>query len=137
MKKVHIILLIVIAASIGVLISLTGDLSTYDTLASARQKPGKFVHVIARLDKSQPIVYDALKNPNYLSFYVVDSLGDQAQVIYHEPKPADLEATDRLVIKGRMQGQVFECQDILLKCPSKYKDDKHQVQQQLNATPKS
>ncbi|TDX01131.1 cytochrome c maturation protein CcmE domain-containing protein [Dinghuibacter silviterrae] len=133
MKKVHIILLIVIAAAIGVLISMTGDLSTYDTLASARQKQGKFVHVIAKLDRTQPIVYDALKDPNYLSFFVVDSLGDRTQVIYHEPKPADLESSDRLVIKGRMNGQVFDCKDILLKCPSKYKDDKHQVQQQLNA----
>lgn len=133
MKKVHIILLIVIAASIGLLISMTGDLSTYDTLASARQKPGKFVHVIARLDKTQPIVYDALKDPNYLSFFVIDSLGDQVRVIYHNPKPADLETSDRLVIKGSMQGQVFDCKDILLKCPSKYKDDQHQVQKQLNA----
>jgi cytochrome c-type biogenesis protein CcmE len=133
MKKIHIILLVVIAASIGVLISMTGDLSTYDTIASARQKPGRFVHVIARLDKTQPIVYDAIKDPNYLSFYVVDSLGSQTKVVYHNPKPADLESTDRIVIKGSMKDNVFECKDILLKCPSKYKDDKNQVRRQLNA----
>lgn len=133
MKKIHIILLVAIAVSIGVLISLTGDLSTYDTLASAKAKPGKFVHVIAKLDKNQPIVYDAIKDPNYLSFYVVDSLGTETQVVYHNPKPADLEMTDRIVIKGSMQGNVFQCKDILLKCPSKYKDDKNQVQRQLNA----
>lgn len=133
MKKVHLLLLIVIAAAIGLLISMTGDLSTYDTLASARQKPGKFVHVIAKLDKGQPIVYDAVKDPNYLSFYVVDSLGTETKVIYHNPKPADLESSDRLVIKGSMQGQVFDCKGILLKCPSKYKDDKGQVQKQINA----
>jgi cytochrome c-type biogenesis protein CcmE len=133
MKKVHIILLIVIAASIGLLIAMTGDLSTYDTVASAREKPGKSVNVIARLDKTQPIVYDALKNPNYLSFYVIDSLGAQTKVIYHNPKPADLETADRIVIKGSMQGQVFDCRDILLKCPSKYKDDPAQVKKQLKA----
>jgi cytochrome c-type biogenesis protein CcmE len=133
MKKVHIILLLVIAASIGLLIAMTGDLSTYDTVASAREKPGKSVNVIARLDKTQPIVYDALKNPNYLSFYVIDSLGAQTKVIYHNPKPADLETADRIVIKGCMQGQVFDCRDILLKCPSKYKDDPAQVKKQLKA----
>jgi cytochrome c-type biogenesis protein CcmE len=133
MKKVHIILLLVIAASIGLLIAMTGDLSTYDTVASAREKPGKSVNVIARLDKTQPIVYDALKNPNYLSFYVIDSLGAQTKVIYHNPKPADLETADRIVIKGSMQGQVFDCRDILLKCPSKYKDDPAQVKKQLKA----
>lgn len=133
MKKLHIILLVLIAVSIGALLSLKGDLSTYDSIASAREKPGVFVHVIAKLDKSRPIVYDAVKDPNYLSFYAVDSLGNQMKVVYHNPKPADLETTDRIVIKGSMEGGVFDCKDILLKCPSKYKDDKKQVERQLNS----
>ena len=51
MKKTHIIILIFIAVAIAVLISFMGDLTTYDTVASARQKEGKFVHLIAKLDK--------------------------------------------------------------------------------------
>jgi cytochrome c-type biogenesis protein CcmE len=133
MKKIHIILLIAIAISIGALISLTGNLSSYDNIASARNKPGKFVHIIARLDKTKPIVYDALKDPNYLSFYAVDSLGNQTQVVYHNPKPADLETSERIVLQGDMQGDVFNCKDILLKCPSKYKDEKSQVDKSLKA----
>lgn len=133
MKKIHIILLITIAISIGALISLTGNLSSYDNIASARNKPGKFVHIIARLDKTKPIVYDALKDPNYLSFYAVDSLGNQTQVVYHNPKPADLETSERIVLQGDMQGDVFNCKDILLKCPSKYKDEKSQVDKSLKA----
>src|SRR5215475_10995871 len=124
MKKVHIILLVAIAVSIGVLISMTGDLSTYDTISSARSKPGKYVHVIARLDKSKPIVYNPIKDPNFLSFFVVDSLGSQTEVIYRNAKPAELETTDRIVIEGAMRDGVFDCKGILLKCPSKYKDDK-------------
>ncbi len=133
MKKIHIILLIAIAISIGALISLTGNLSSYDNIASARNKPGKFVHIIARLDKTKPIVYDALKDPNFLSFYAVDSLGNQTQVVYHNPKPADLETSERVVLQGEMQGNVFNCKDILLKCPSKYKDEKSQVDKSLKA----
>jgi Flp pilus assembly protein CpaB len=38
MKKFHIVILILIAVSIGVLVSFMGDLSTYETIASARQK---------------------------------------------------------------------------------------------------
>jgi cytochrome c-type biogenesis protein CcmE len=133
MKKIHIILLVAIAISIGALISLTGNLSSYDNIASARNKPGKFVHIIARLDKTKPIVYDALKDPNYLSFYAVDSLGNQTQVVYHNPKPADLETSERVVLQGEMQGDVFNCKDILLKCPSKYKDEKSQVDKSLKA----
>ena len=51
MKKTHIILLLLIAASIVVLISYTGDLTTYETIASAREKEGKFVNLIAKIDK--------------------------------------------------------------------------------------
>ena len=34
-----------------------------------------------------------------------------------------MEKSERIVLNGRMQGNEFECKNILLKCPSKYKDD--------------
>jgi cytochrome c-type biogenesis protein CcmE len=123
MKKTHIAILVLIAASIVVLISYTADLSTYETIASAKQKQGKFVNLIVKMDKSQPLEYDAVKNPNYLSFIAIDSLGNNIRVVYHSNKPTDMEKSDRIVLKGRVEGDHFECRDILLKCPSKYKDD--------------
>ena len=128
MKTSHIIILVVIAAAIGALLMYSVDFSTYDTIESAKQKPGKYVHLIARIDKSQPIQYDAMKDPNYLSFYAVDSLGGSTQVVYHNTKPAELEQSERIVLKGKMEGNVFQCDNILLKCPSKYKDDKKQLE---------
>ncbi|OYU54613.1 MAG: hypothetical protein CFE25_15070 [Chitinophagaceae bacterium BSSC1] len=123
MKKTHIIILVLIAASIVVLISYTGDLTTYETISSAKQKEGKFVNLIAKVDKQQPVEYDAAKNPNYLTFTAVDTLGNSIKVVYHNNKPTDMEKSERLVLKGRVQGDHFDCKDILLKCPSKYKDD--------------
>lgn len=128
MKKTHIVLLVVIAAAVMVLLSFMGDLSTYETLASARQKQGKTVTVITQLDKSyaNPIEYDPVRNPNLTRFYVKDSLGNKAQVVYHFEKPMDMEKSDRIVLKGTMKGDVFEITSksgILIKCPSKYKDD--------------
>ncbi|MFC4261622.1 cytochrome c maturation protein CcmE [Ferruginibacter yonginensis] len=138
MKKTHIILLVGIAALIVGLLSYSADFSTYDSITSAQNKPGKFVHIIAKLDKAQPIEYDAIKNPNYLSFYAVDSLGGKTKVIFHNSKPADLEKSERLVMKGKMQADHFECSDILLKCPSKYKDDEKQLQKEVtNQTSKN
>ncbi len=134
MKKTHLLILILIAASIGVLLMYSVDFSTYDTIASARQKQGRFVHLIAKLDKSQPIEYNAVKDPNYLAFYAVDSLGGSTKVIFHNTKPAELEQSDRVVLKGKMNGNVFECNDILLKCPSKYKDDKKQLEKTVTQT---
>jgi cytochrome c-type biogenesis protein CcmE len=125
--------LVAIAISIVALIIFSAnDFSTYDSIASAKQKQGVFVHLIAKLDVSQPIEYDAIKDPNYLSFYATDSLGGKTKVVYHKEKPTDLEKSERVVLKGKMQGDVFECKDILLKCPSKYKDDKQQLEKTVN-----
>ncbi|MEI8111641.1 MAG: cytochrome c maturation protein CcmE [Chitinophagia bacterium] len=122
MNKLSIVLLVLIAAAIVVLISYTGDLTTYETIASAKQKPGKFVNLIAKIDHAYPMEYDAVKNPNYLSFVAIDSLGNNVKVVYHNNKPTDMEKSERLVLKGKMQGDYFDCKDILMKCPSKYKD---------------
>ena len=91
----------------------------------------KFVHLIAKLDKSQPISYDPINNPNYLSFYAVDSLGEHTKVVYHNSKPADLEKSERIVLKGKMENEYFDCKEILLKCPSKYKDDKKVLEKNM------
>ena len=132
MKKTHIIILVAIAALIVTLIIFSAsDFSTYDTISSAKAKPGKYVHLIAKVDKSQPIEYDALNNPNYLSFYAIDSLGGKTKVIYRNSQPTDLEKSERVVMKGKMQADHFECDNILLKCPSKYKDDKEQLQKTI------
>ena len=123
MKKVHIILLVLIFGAIAVLINFLKISSSYDTIESAMAKPGKFVHVIAKLDKTQPVEYDAVNNPNYLSFTATDSLGKSVKVIYHNSKPDNLEVSERLVLKGAYKNDHFECKEIMMKCPSKYKDD--------------
>lgn len=131
MKTTHIFILAGIAIAIGVLLMYSVDFSTYDTIESAREKQGKYVHLIAKLDKRQPVVYNAITDPNYLTFYAVDSIGGSTKVIYRNAKPAELEQSERIVLKGKMQGNVFECDNILLKCPSKYKDEKKQLEKSV------
>lgn len=123
MKKIHIFLLVLIAVSIAVLLTFLKSASTYDTVDTAMSKPGKYVHLMAKLDKSQPVEYDAVKNPNYLSFIAVDTLGKSVKVVYHNAKPDNFEMSEKLVLKGKYQDGLFECKDIQTKCPSKYKDD--------------
>jgi len=134
MKKLQIVILVCIAIAIAVLISFMGDLSTYETIASAKQKPGKTVTIIAHLDNKLPIEYDPVKNPNYLSFHISDTLGNTAKVVYYYEKPYDLEKAERVTLKGKMNGDVFEISrkdGILLKCPSKYKDDPNAAKKSL------
>jgi len=130
MKKTHLILLVLIAAAIVVLISYTGDLSSYETVSSAKQKEGKFVNLIVKMDKSVPVQYDPVKDPNLLKFNVQDSLGGKIAVVYHNTMPTDMEKSERLVLKGKVQGDVFECSTIVMKCPSKYKDNPNTMKEQ-------
>jgi len=123
MKKIHILGLILIAGAIGALLTMMGDISTYDSVESAKKKEGKFVHLIAKIDTTQPIVYDPKIDPNYLAFTAVDSLGYSTKVVYKNAKPTDFEKSARVVMKGSMNGETFECKEIVLKCPSKYTDE--------------
>lgn len=130
MKKSHILILVGIAISIGLLISSMADLSTYDSIGSAQAKAGKYVHLIARLDTTagKTIEYDPLVNANYLSFHVIDSLGSTARVVYMKGKPpTDMEKSERMVLKGTMTDSAFVCDDILIKCPSKYTDEQTSI----------
>lgn len=131
MRKFHIVLLLCVAIAISVLISFMGTLTTYDTVQTARDKPGKFIHLVARLDHTKPVEYDAVNNPNYLSFTAIDSLGDAVMVVYRNAKPDNLEISDRLVLKGAIKEDYFDCREILMKCPSKYKDDIKAVEKNL------
>jgi len=134
MKKTHIVILIFIAAAIAVLVSFTGNLTTYETVASARQKEGKFVRLFAKVDKTRPIEYDPAKDPNYMSFTAIDTLGNTTKVVFHNSKPPDFEKSERLVLNGKMQNGLFECKDMLMKCPSKYKDDPNVMKKNLTIT---
>jgi cytochrome c-type biogenesis protein CcmE len=78
---------------------------------------------MARLDKSQPVEYDAMKDPNFLAFTAVDTMGKSVKVVYKNPKPDNFEISDRLVLKGKYIDGTFECKEIQTKCPSKYKDE--------------
>ena len=135
MKKLQIVILVLIAVSIAILISFMTDLTTYETIASARQKSGKTVTIIAHLDNTKPIEYNPVKDPNYVSFHISDTLGNTARVVYHFENPYDLEKAERITLKGKMAGDVFDItrkDGILLKCPSKYKDDPKAAAQALS-----
>jgi cytochrome c-type biogenesis protein CcmE len=137
MKKIHIVLLVFIAGAIAVLISFLQTATTYDTVQTAMDKPGKFVHLMARWDRSQPMEYDAVKDPNYLSFTAVDTLGKSIKVVYHNPKPENFEISEKLVLQGKYEDGHFNCKTIQTKCPSKYKDDAKTVEKNIQKSTES
>ena len=123
MKRIHIVLLVVVAAAIGVLISYIKASSTYDTIDIAMSKPGKFVHLIANIDRSQPVDYNPYKDANYLGFTATDSTGKSMKVVYLKGMPENFESAKRVVLEGKYIDGKFNCTKILPKCPSKYKEE--------------
>jgi len=124
MKIIHIILILVVVVVLAVVISILTDSGTYSDFGEAAKKPGKELHIIGKLNREKPIEYDALKNPNRFSFYMFDEKGIESKVVYNNAKPQDFEKSEKVVIIGSMQGNHFVANSLLLKCPSKYNDNK-------------
>lgn len=121
MKKSHILAIGIVAIAIGILISASKDVTTYSNFSQAA-KNGERVKLIGQLVKDRPVEYNPEKDPNYLSFYLKDEAGEVRQVVLHASKPQDFERSESIVLTGEMNGENFEASDMLLKCPSKYKD---------------
>jgi cytochrome c-type biogenesis protein CcmE len=124
MKKTHIFILIFVVAAIGVIISLFANTSTYTDFSAAVDNPGKEFHVIGKLVKDKPIVYDTKVDANKFTFFMTDQKGIERQVTYKGAKPQDFEKSEQVVVIGKIENNAFEASSLLLKCPSKYNDEK-------------
>lgn len=122
MKKTHIIALSLVAVMIGVLVSLLGDFSRYETFDSNYAKKGKEINVVGVLNKEKGITYEPTKNPNLFSMYIIDAEGVEKKVIVKKAKPRDIERSEKIVVIGKMKEDIFVADDILMKCPSKYQE---------------
>lgn len=128
MKKIHILGIIVIAVAIGVIIYTLGSNSSYANFSEAISNPDTEYHVVGKLNKKIAVKYDAKINPNECSFVMKDNNGLEKTVILHKSAPQELLKTEQIVLIGKMNGDEFHANDILMKCPSKYNAGTPQVQ---------
>ncbi len=122
MKKVYIIAAVMVVAAISIFISAADDMSTYATFSQAAQN-GTRVKIATQLSKDKEMHYDPKEDPNYFSFYAKDADGQERKVILLAEKPKDFEQSEQIVLTGRMKDEEFVATEMLLKCPSKYKDE--------------
>lgn len=129
MKKSHILIIIVIAAAIGILVSTAGDASTYVGFGEAYEMASagnnKDIHVVGELTKDaagKVVGIEPGLDKVSFSFILVDENGKKQKVEYHEPMPQDFTKSEKVVVIGRYEGDVFKASKILLKCPSKYQE---------------
>ncbi|MBP6183580.1 MAG: cytochrome c maturation protein CcmE [Saprospiraceae bacterium] len=122
MKKIYVIAGILILAGIVLLVSAAGDMSTYSSFSDAIQSGNK-VKVVGKLAKDKELYYNPTENPNYFSFYISDNKGEVRKVVLNAAKPQDFELSEQIVVTGKMKGTDFYATELLMKCPSKYKDE--------------
>jgi len=126
MKKTHIIGLIAIAIAIASLISIAGDASTYTDFTEAQERPNAMHQVVGHLSIEKEVVYNPEVDANSFTFFMKDENGKEMKVLCQKEKPAEFERSEQIVLKGQIIDNVFVAHDILLKCPSKYQDEKIQ-----------
>ncbi|MCS6822993.1 MAG: cytochrome c maturation protein CcmE [Cytophagaceae bacterium] len=131
MKTSHIIALVVIAVAVAIIFATSSDVSKYCTFSEAEQMSlngnRDYVHVVGELKKDAHgnitgMYYNPLVDANYFRFILIDSTRREQEVVYRNSKPQNFEASEKVVVVGRFEENVFVAKEIQTKCPSKYED---------------
>lgn len=102
-----------------VLTSFGEQVSGYESFTQAAAS-GRSAHVVGTWVETEPTAYDPARN--VFTFTMADEDGVRRRVVYPDHKPASFEDAESVVVQGRMEGDVFQAEHILVKCPSKYND---------------
>lgn len=133
MRIPHIIGAAVIGIAIAIIITTSDSASKYVTFEEAFEMSdegnSENVHVIGVLKKDKngkpvDIHYDPVSNPDLCTFTLVDNNQEEQKVFLTKPKPHDLEKCEKVVVEGSVQNGVFVAEEVLMKCPSKYENNK-------------
>lgn len=127
MKKIHILGIVVIAVAIGVIFTSLQSSATYSDFTEASANQDTEYHVVGKLNKTIPVQYDPKINADECSFMMYDNKGIEKKVILHKSVPQDFQKSEQIVLIGKMEGDEFHANEILMKCPSKYNDEKPQA----------
>jgi len=122
MKKIHIVGIVMVVTAIVLLTTAIKDTTTYATFEDALNS-GTRVKIAGQLSKDKEMVYQPEVNPDLFTFYIKDRNGEEKKVVLQAARPQDFELSEQIVVTGEMRGDEFWASDMLLKCPSKYKDE--------------
>jgi cytochrome c-type biogenesis protein CcmE len=119
----------VIAILIGFIISIASDYSHYESFKTLGENSTKEYQVVGFLVKDKEVVYNPEIDANRLEFYMRDNDGEVRKVIFLGTKPQDFERSEQIVLTGKMKDNVFFASSLLMKCPSKYKNNEMEMQE--------
>lgn len=112
-------LILIVGFSSMLFLNFGQQVGGYMNFAQAEES-GASAHVVGMWVNEGEFAYDA--SSNIFTFQMQDDAGNIRQVRYANPKPANFEDAEKLVIEGVAEGDHFVAHNILVKCPSKYND---------------
>ena len=131
MNKKYKSILIFFSILIVLILVTIGDVGTYVTFSKAKHFSSlgsdKDFHVVGILKKnSYGDVLGVKKKLNGLSFsfIMIDNDNIPEEVYYNEPIPIDFVKSEQIVVIGSYKNNRFLASKLLMKCPSKYKEEK-------------
>ncbi len=104
-------------------VSLKTSLTPYVTFAEAKSSP-QTVQVMGELEKSATR-YDTTAGLLYFTLKNKDS--ELLEISYKGVRPGNFDQATQIVAIGNYKAQVFEADQLLVKCPSKYQGEKVQT----------
>ncbi len=133
MKPKTIIGLVLLAGFTFLMMRSFGEsVGGYMSFAEAAETQAR-AHIVGEWVRAQPTTYD--RDANTFSFWMKDEDGLVREVRYPNPKPANFEDAEQVVVEGQMEGEAFAAEHILIKCPSKYNDEREFQAQPVPAQP--
>jgi len=115
-RKVILVLgLIGIALGMVYIFTTTAEVTTYANFAEARST-GKTHQVVGALSPTHEIENDG----GLLQFYLQDDNDETVKVVYNKPMPDGFKNSEKIVVTGSFNNDLFVAEKILMKCPSKY-----------------
>jgi cytochrome c-type biogenesis protein CcmE len=115
LKMIVAIVLLAVAAAVGAS-SFKRTMTPYISFAEARTASG-LVQVNGKLADKDYVLKPA---EQFLQFKLRDEKGDVMPVEYRGVIPGNFDQAVSVVAIGKFQGDHFEAQQLLVKCPSKY-----------------
>jgi cytochrome c-type biogenesis protein CcmE len=121
MKVSTVVPIVVSFLAIGVSMAVFQSSATpYITVAQARKMSGDRLNLGVQIDKAT--VHPSLTK-NVLEFDATDKNGERIH-IKHVGEMVDISKAERVTCIGKLEGDVFVSQQMLVKCPSKYEEVK-------------
>ena len=117
--KLIVAVVIVVAFAAWAFSSFTSSMTSYVSFGEAQKRPQR-VQVMGAIDHGK-VVWDV--DRKLLTFPITDTAGVTMLVRYTGTMPGNFGQATHAVCVGKYSGQVFEAEQLLIKCPSKYQGE--------------